>query len=692
MNKKMIVLIFLVLSFTFCGTYLTEYKTAEEYYITGDYLKAFNLYKKALEKNPLNREYRLGFIKAKTAIINGYMRMVKYYINLNEIDKAKDILKKAIAIAPEEFYFKTTLEMLNKKEVKKNSVNKQNITPLKKESKEELINIKFKDSPVSEVIKSIAKYGKLNVVFDQGFKDSIYSIELNKKTWEDALNIVCQATKLFFVKLDTNTIIISPDNIMNRSKYKKDQIKTFYLYEANGKKLIQTLSRITKGRVIINYFQDINAIIARGSPQELNFIGQLVKRLDKPKEQVMIEINIMEASKNILNDLGLNTFSEGGLGVTLFPNSSDDGKITGNGFSLNQISKVSSSDIYLTVPASIIKMLQRSGWTKTLANPTIVGMEGEKLTFKIGEKFPLPNSQWQPMAAGGFASQPVTNFEYKDIGLNFTVTPSIHRGGEVSLKIKIEVSSLGATGYANIPSIRNREIEVNLRLKEGQTNILAGLLQEEEKKTIAGILGLSKIPIIGKLFGTTYRTYNQTDIIFTITPHIIKRMNITTEDEQPIEIRKNDSLTTTHPFKSRSPFLNLNRRGEPNKKNNKLFIPTKLYMLKGNPYTLILSGRIDSPAQKANIEFSFDTQKLEVLSIGKADGKTFSSFDNSSGTINIGVEFQGKTGFVNFGSIKFKPKINGESKIEINKFFITGKNGKAIDVSYPTDIKIFIRK
>jgi general secretion pathway protein D len=691
MNKKIIILIVFALSFVFCGTYLPEYKTAEEYYVMGKYVKAYKLYKEALEKDPLNREYRLGYIKAKTAIINGYMQMVKYYINSNEITEAKKILKKAIIIAPEELYFKTTLKTLSRKEKKENINNKRKTEAIKKTIKTELINIKFKDSPVSEIIKSIAKYGKLNVVFDQGFKDSIYSIELNNKKWEDALNIVCQATKLFFVKLDSNTIIISPDNLMNRSKYKKDQIKTFYLYEANGKKLIQTLSRITRGRVIINYFQDINAIIARGSPQELNFLGELVKRLDKPKEQVMIEINIMEASENILNDLGLNTFSEGGLGITLFPSSSDDGKITGNGFNLNQISKISSSDIYLTVPASIIKMLQRSGWTKTLANPTIVGMEGEKLTFKIGEKFPLPNSQWQPMAAGGFASQPVTNFEYKDIGLNFTVTPSIHRGGEVSLKIKIEVSSLGATGYANIPSIRNREIEVNLRLKEGETNILAGLLQEEEKKTIAGILGLSKIPIIGKLFGTTHKTYNQTDIIFTITPHIIKKMDITEEDEKPIEIKKNDSLTISRRRFSPDSFRkSFNRRTDDNK--NRLFIPNKLYMVKGNPYTLILSGKIDSPAKKANIALSYDPKKLEVISVDKANNKAFTSFDNSSGTINIGIEFQGKKGFINLGSIKFKPKSNGESSIEINNLSITDNNGKLIELSYPSDIKIIIRK
>ncbi len=687
MNKKIIIIIFLVLSFSFCATYLPEYKSAEEYYITGNYLKAYNMYKKALEKDPLNKRYRLGYIKSKTAIINGYIQTIKYYLSLKEIEKAKDTLKKAIKIAPEELYFKTTLEALNKR---KSKIKQKQIIKKIISKKEELINIKFKDSPVSEIIKAIAKYGKLNVVFDQNFKDSLYSIELNKKRWEDALNIICQVTKLFFVKIDSNTIIISPDNLMNRSKYKKDEIKTFYLYEANGKKLIQTLSRVTRGRVIMNYYADINAIVARGSPQELSFLSQLIKKLDKPKEQVMIEINIMEANKNIIDDLGLNTFAQR-IGVSVFPESSSSNDTTSatQGFNLNQLSKISSSDIYLTVPTSVIKMLQSSGYTKILANPTIVGMEGEKLTFKIGEKFPLPNSQWQPMAAGGFASQPVTSYNYKDIGLSFTVTPYVHRGGEVSLKIKIEVSSLGATGYANIPSIRNREIEVNLRLKEGQTNILAGLLQEEEKKTIAGLIGLSKIPIIGKLFGTTNKTYNQTDIIFTITPHIIKKMDITKNDEQPIEIKKNESLNMVR-F-PRSFTAPRERMIEKEKRATLLFLPKKLYMSKDSPYTLILSGRSAVSVNKANIMISFDPQKLEVISLEKANKKTFSNFDNSSGTINIGVEFQGKKGFINFGSIKFKPKNTGEANITIGDFRATDKNGQKIDFFYSPDIKVIIR-
>ena len=166
-------------------------------------------------------------------------------------------------------------------------------------------------------------------------------------------------------------------------------------------------------------------------------------------------------------------------------------------------------------------------------------------------------------------------------------------------------------------------------------------------------------------------------------------MEITKEDESPITIRKNEPLTNNRFHgKLTMPGETFTKR---TKKANLLFIPKRLYMVKGSPYTLILSGRTNKPVNKANIMISFDPQKIEVISLEKANEKTFSSFDNSSGTINIGVELQGKQGFLNFGSIKFKPKTGGKSVINIQDFSLTDKNGEKIELSYSPEIKIIVR-
>ncbi len=680
--RFMIIIMVLMLFSSFCATYLQEYKTAESYYLSGDIEKAYDLYKAALKKDPLNKRYRTGYFKAKTALILSYTKAVNYYIKNKEKEKAITYLEKLVKLVPEDLKYKDLLTELKskkrlpeKKEIKKVKERKPKQTP---------VNIKFKNAPLTEILKAVSKIGNFNLVFDSNFKDREYSIELKNKSWEDALDIICTATKNFYVKLDSNTILVAPDNLMSRNQYKKEEVRVFYLFEANGKNLGQVLSRIVRGKVNLTYLEDINAIIARGSAKDLDFIGELTKKLDKPKEQVMIEINIMEANKSIIQSLG-NDLLTTGVGVSL---SSEGGPAT---MSFEDMSKISKSGIYLTIPTSVITMLESTGYTKTLASPTMVGMEGEKLTFKIGEKFPLPNTQFQAMAAGGVSSVPVTSYEYKDIGLNFEVTPYIHRGGEVSLKMKIQVSAIGTSGYADIPSIRNREIEVNLRLKEGETNILAGLLQEEEKRTLSGILGLSKIPILGKLFGNSKNNYTQTDLIFTITPYIVKKLRITPEDESPIELRKNEKIK---PLPDIMPGRMLGRRNFPKRTlaDNSLFLPQKLYMGKGREYTLIISGKVKDKASRANLTISFDTQYLEVTDISKSNQKTFSNFDNSSGRVDIGITFEGgKSGIISFASIKFKPKKIGTTYIDLSSVDIRDKNGNPINLEYPDRITVSIR-
>jgi len=692
-NKKIIFVLVLISLFSFCTSYLPEFKTAENAYLIGDYKKAYDYYKQALEQDPLNEKYKLGFLKAKNALINSYIERANYYFKRGNRKKASEFLEKALEIDPNNNYIRSNLEKIESRGREPEKKVKPEVIP-GEEEKENLINVKFKDAPVSEIIKSIAKSGGYNVVFDKDFKDNTYSIELTNKRWHDVLDILCIATKSFYTKIDPNTIIVAPDNLMSRKQYQKDQVKTYYLYEANGKNLIQTLSRIARGKIILNYFEDINAIVARGSPSELNFMGELITRLDKAKDQVMIDINIMEVNKTILNDIGLDLFSsQSGIGLSFFDSENDEG--TGSStFSINQLTDIDKSNIYLTIPQSALKVLESSGYTKILARPKIVGMEGEQLTFKIGEKFPLPNTSFQAMAAGGVTNVPLTSYDYKDVGLNFEVTPFVHRGGEVSLKIKIEVSSIGATGYKDIPSIRNREIEVNLRLKEGQTNILAGLLQEEEKKTLAGVIGLSKIPLIGKLFGNTNKTVSQNDIIFTITPYIVKKLKVSSTDEQAIDVDKDETLSggSNYPGIQKERGSGEMERTSIPKGNDVLYIPGRIYMRQDNPYNLVLSGRVSKKVKKANISIAFDPEYLNVQSIQKRNPQTLPHYDNDAGEIIIGVTFgENTTGVINLGAIKFEPRKKGTTTLNITNLEIQATDGSILSMQFNESVNITIK-
>jgi general secretion pathway protein D len=209
---------------------------------------------------------------------------------------------------------------------------------------------------------------------------------------------------------------------------------------------------------------------------------------------------------------------------------------------LDKLRNLSASDVlFANLPTLYYRLLKTDAHTRTLANPQLRTMDGSPAQARFGERVPVPQTTFAPIATGGTPQQPIVSYLYENIGVNIDITPRTHHDDDVSLALTIAVTSISGTGYANLPTFGNREIKTVIRLREGETNMLAGLIRDDERTSLEGIPGLRDIPVIGKLFAHNTKTTDQTDIILTLTPHIIRVLDLTEADLRPFRVGR-DSL------------------------------------------------------------------------------------------------------------------------------------------------------
>ncbi len=325
-----------------------------------------------------------------------------------------------------------------------------------------------------------------------------------------------------------------PDNVQKRMQYELNAIRTFYLSNIDVSDVQMRLTQMIKTMYKVPSIQvdkNLNSVTIRDTPQAVALAEKLLRSWDKPKGEVLIEIEIMEVSRLREKNLGID-LSKGALGLSFIP---ADGSMNEDGFfPIKGVDFGDLANYQMTVPTALATILSADSDTKIIAQPKIRGLGGEKIEYIVGQKVPIVNSSFAAVAAGGLNTQPIVNYNLQDIGITIKMTPRIHLEREVTLEIELTVSSIAGTGTADIPIIANREIKNTVRLKDGETNLLAGLLRDEERTSAGGITGLKDIPLLGYLFSSTKKVIDQTDVILTITPHIIREIDITDDDTKPL--------------------------------------------------------------------------------------------------------------------------------------------------------------
>ncbi|PYV78447.1 MAG: type II and III secretion system protein [Acidobacteria bacterium] len=542
------------------------------------YEQAYDFYKQAYDQKPQDLSYRasyerLRFLAGASHVHRGQLLREAGRLEeaLAEFQKATDI-DPASAIAKQELQVtKQLMDAAAKGPGPQASVREPSILERRLQQASgpvELaaipnVPINFKATFDSKTVyETICKLAGINVLFDPDYTSRQIKVELNNVSLEEALQIVALESKTFWRPVTPNTIFVAADNPAKRKDLEQSVIKTFYLANLSQPTELQDVVNALRQILEISRIQPLpseGAIVVRGTPDQVALAQKLVSDLDRSKPEVVVDVAVMQINRDKKRTLGINPPQN--MTLTLQPNVTSTTTTTNNNnngttnptttgtttpttstgsINLNSLANLNATDFQVTLDSATITALFSDSNTKLIQNPQIRALDGQKASLKIGDKIPVATGSFQP-GIGGVGINPLVNtqFQYNDVGVNIDVTPNVHSNGDVTLKVAMDISSV--TGQTNIggitqPIIGQKKIEHVVRLREGEANLMGGMLEDLQSKSLTGIPGLAQIPILKYFFGQTATEHSQTETVFVLIPHIVRRQVLTALNEQAIDV------------------------------------------------------------------------------------------------------------------------------------------------------------
>ena len=538
--RKTALWILMALSTWACAPLSTQYHLGTQSEMNKRWDEAIQLYEKASFENPREPVYRLALERAKLGASLFHLQEARKLVAEGKREEAKAAYAKSSAYNPRESAIVQEARLMTAEAKPAEPESERIEFPIKLRVKDEALQLKFPgETGLRSIFSALGRAAGVSIVFDETFRDVPLSTDLSNMTFEQALRSLCVPSKNFYRIVDERTVAVIPDTPMKRLQYDVNVIKTFYLSNVAAETMVASLAQMLRSTVkapTIIADKGLNWVTIRDTPQVVELAERLIKAWDKPKSEVLIDLEIMEVSRTRLRQLGVSFDNAGAtntVGLAYNPAVDTSSTTTSNWFSLGGLDLSKANNFSISLPTSFLQFLETDSDTKVIAQPRIRGISDEEISHKVGQKIPIPRTTFSTFAAGGVNNVPITNFDQQDVGIEIKIKPSIHREGDVTLACDIKVTSLGGKGYADIPIINNREIKNVMRLRNGETNLIAGLLRDEERKSIKGVPGLKDLPLVGRLFGAEDSTRDQTDVILTITPYIIRAVPLTPEDAKP---------------------------------------------------------------------------------------------------------------------------------------------------------------
>jgi general secretion pathway protein D len=415
---------------------------------------------------------------------------------------------------------------------------------------------------VKIIFDTIGKLAGVTVTYDPDFPARRISVDLNNLTLQQALEIVCMQSKTFWKPITENIIFIAQDTTQKHKDYDEQLVETFYLSNtvqsqdlteiANGLRQVLNLTKVQQ-------LNSQNAIIVRDTPDKLAIARKLLKDIDKAKPEVVVQVEVLSASTERMRDLGVLPGQSASLTFAPAGTSTTSGSTTTapTGIPLNM--GISSADYTLTLPGATANFLLTDTATKIIQNPEIRSVDGQPAKLRVGSRVPIATGSFQAGVGVGTTSvNPLVNtqFTYLDVGVNVDITPRVHPNHEVSMKVSIEVSQV--TGTSNIggidqPVIGSRKIEHDIRLREGEVNILGGLFERIDSKTVNGWPGFAQIPFIKYLTADNKTDHQDNEVLIVLIPRIVRLPDWTRANLKPISSGPEQNITTRRELDIRSP-------------------------------------------------------------------------------------------------------------------------------------------
>lgn len=537
-----------------CAT-SAAFRSGEKAERLGDWDRATLEYSKAVREKPDSLDARLALQRARK-------RSAEEHVTQGRRLAARGLFKDAL----DEFQLALDLdgqqpglvaEMDQARENRAAGLMPKTVAAIKKSARERSLpgleidpaldtkmGFKFEGADIREAYKTLGLVVGVNFVFESGVTDFPVTLELKDAPFEQALQALSMASKTFTRVIGSKLIQVIPDTPNKRRDYEDQIVKTFYLSNADLKEVVDVL-RISLGARRVAPLASGNALTINDTPQKVAAAERIIEALDKRPGEVVVEVEILEVNRQKLQDYGIEINSVNGNGLVA---QIDPGLVGGAFPDVSKIITLEGSQPYKKsniivsgLPGVIYRLLQTDGSTRQLAHPQIRVSEGQTASARFGDQVPVPVTTFSAIATGGVAQQPITSFEYKNVGVNIDITPRVHHDGEVTLQLKLEISSVGPAGFSGLPTFSNRTVNTVLRLGDGETSVLAGLITDREQTSLSGIPGLADLPFLGRLFGRTQKDLSETDIIMTISPRIVFKPQLSETDLKSFSVGSDSS-------------------------------------------------------------------------------------------------------------------------------------------------------
>jgi general secretion pathway protein D len=544
----------LILLLAGCSGHHHRHRQAQIAEQQGDWNQAVLHYMELVERHPENFSYRSGLLRAKLRASQAHFERGKRFHEAGSLERALLEYRQAVELDPTNQYAMTEMERVRQEievrrsqdgelrtvEEMKRAASQRLQPPLLSPRSTDPISLEFpRPVSVKDIYRALGKAFGINILFDPNLRDQEIAIELIDVTAQDALEILMRAAQHFYKTLDEHTILIAADTPQNRRIYEDLVIQTFFLSNADSKDVLTILRSLVDAKRAIGN-ERLNAIVMRDTADRVRVAQRIIETADKARAEVVVDVELLQINSQKVRELGV-SLSDYVITQQLDLGSSDAV------LRFSDLAHLTQNHWALTIPSFIYTFVKQSTDAQVLARPQLRITEGEKATLHIGDRVPVPTTTFSTGATVGGNIIPITSFQYTDIGIKIEIEPRVHHNLEVTLNLKVEVSNIagsvtGPQGQEQ-PIIGTRNISSTIRLKDGETNFLAGLLRTDETSSDLGIPGLSDIPVLGRLFSKTSRNAQRTDVILTMTPHIIRKSDITEEDLLPIWVGTEQNIT-----------------------------------------------------------------------------------------------------------------------------------------------------
>jgi general secretion pathway protein D len=705
-----------------------------------NYEQAYDFYKQAYDLKPTNLSYRASFERLRFLAGASHVHRGQLLREAGQLDAALAEFLKAASIDPASAIAKQELQR-TKQMMDATKAGPAAAAPpagfLQKRIEQaagpvELavisnvpINLKINED-TKVIYETVGKLAGINVLFDPDYTSRRIKIELNNVSLEEALRIIAIESKTFWRPVTPNTVFVAADNPAKRKDLEQSVIKTFYLTNLSQPTELQDVVNTLRQILEINRLQPLptqSAIVVRGTPDQIALAQKLVSDLDKPKSEVLVDVAIMQVNRDKSRTLGISPPTSATVMLQSNINSTTStttttGSTVGNpiastsgnpnNISLNTLANLNATDFAVTISQATATALFSDTSSKLIQKPQIRAIEGQKASLKIGQRVPVATGSFQP-GIGGVGINPLVNtqFQYIDVGVNIDITPRVHANGDVTLKISMEVSEVDTQsniGGISQPVIGQRKIEHEVRLKEGEVNLLGGMMEDSQTRALSGYPLLAQIPILRYLFGQENKDHSETETVFVLIPHVIRKQDLSELNQEALDVGTASAIELHRVSSPQPPSAGGNTASSPAAPQmpagaphaapttapqlpssqppgsaNFSFDPPAINQPPGSTFTVnvLLAGAQN--AYSVPLQVTYDSKMLQVVNVSNGtflsqDGQAVALVhrdDDSSGTLQItATRPPGATGISGQGiivTLTFMAKSAGQSTLAISK-------------------------